>query len=573
MQNKIARQKGLIILLLCLAQIMNAQEPPPQEKPPASKPCVTCSDQNYSLIYYDFTCKSLYKLKKNGTTLDTIDMGTPIYKRFKQNEKIQIRIININRYLYDITVEGKDIKYESEMPALFSSLFYGDSTLLGTLLSRFSANASPETLVETKDSIKKTALNKAIDDFFTALLEFQQDYNKLQEQKLHAFTSCPKLSCCKDKGEESYAEIADKLLGLRILLSKAQLLMKDDETIKKDRKELQDFLAELKKNATACEKKANDLDVAIKKLTTEKDELKTKFETEKDEAKRAKLKEDLTTKEKDLAEKTKEKEKEGEKCDETKDVITQQILAKENDLKVYNDLNKLQEGLPNEQDLMALVLFLNNMIDQSQTYTTPPIFPKGNRLDLTIKINKSKDSFVSKMNIRPYDNDSVTLDIFIPRKPFVSFSSGSFITLGSYLQNKTYDWQALPNSTNTVTGNNGYILTENSYTEPPMGFSALVNVEWKSTPSFGWGFSGGVGLTIETKPRLAYFAGHSLFIGDARQLTITGGLAAMQVDKLTNDWQAVSDQQVRYSGNSEGLSYYKELKVGPFISLTFTPFK
>lgn len=82
----------------------------------------------------------------------------------------------------------------------------------------------------------------------------------------------------------------------------------------------------------------------------------------------------------------------------------------------------------------------------------------------------------------------------------------------------------------------------------------------------------GTGLSIEKLPRLAYLGGVSLFFGDLRQFTITGGFVGMQVNQLTKNYQTIADNQVIYKSRPD-IQYYKEFKVGGFISLTYTPFK
>ena len=82
----------------------------------------------------------------------------------------------------------------------------------------------------------------------------------------------------------------------------------------------------------------------------------------------------------------------------------------------------------------------------------------------------------------------------------------------------------------------------------------------------------GVGLTIERDPRVAGLAGLSLFLGDSRQFAFTVGLAGMQVDKLNNNWQNVSDKQVIYTTEPQ-IEYYKEGKTGVFMAISYTPFK
>jgi hypothetical protein len=193
-------------------------------------------------------------------------------------------------------------------------------------------------------------------------------------------------------------------------------------------------------------------------------------------------------------------------------------------------------------------------------------------LDLTISI-ATKDSILKVKSAEPIPQYYRTTPIQIPiiGKTFVSFSSGSFIALGKNLQNKTYAWQETLGNNNTVV-DSSYTLVESGYTLPPMGFCALGNLEWKVTRSFGLGGSAGVGLSIEKSPRLAYLGGLSMFFGDLRQFTITGGFVGMQVNQITKNYQTVADNQVIYT-SKPNVEYYKEFKVGGFISFTYTPFK
>ena len=173
----------------------------------------------------------------------------------------------------------------------------------------------------------------------------------------------------------------------------------------------------------------------------------------------------------------------------------------------------------------------------------------------------------------PEDNkNEILLQFPILMKPFVSFSAGSFIAIDKFMVNKTFDWQPVPNTSNIVTDTSKYRLIESGYSSPLMGFSALANFQWKTSRSFGFGGSVGVGLTIEKSPRPSYLVGGSLFFGDLRQLVITGGLGITQVDHLQNNLQAVVDQQIAYS-SKQVISYYKDLRTGWFISFTYTPFK
>jgi hypothetical protein len=88
----------------------------------------------------------------------------------------------------------------------------------------------------------------------------------------------------------------------------------------------------------------------------------------------------------------------------------------------------------------------------------------------------------------------------------------------------------------------------------------------------GLGISPGVGITIESKPRLAYLLGGSLMLGRERQFIVTAGVAAMQVNVLSNNLKPLLENGTNAVKETPTITYYKELKYGVFLSLSFTPF-
>jgi hypothetical protein len=225
--------------------------------------------------------------------------------------------------------------------------------------------------------------------------------------------------------------------------------------------------------------------------------------------------------------------------------------------------------LPVESDLQKMNIFLANMIKSNQEELIPlEVGPNGLDLNLNIRDRDSVVIPLSLARIQP-----VKFHQFIPviGKAQLSFSLGPFAGLPKYLGNSTYAWQQLANNVNVVQPGNNYILVQSGYTHPALGIVAMANLEWKWCKSFGLGPSGGIGLSVEQNPRLAGLAGGSLFLGNWRQLVITAGVAGMGINRLANNWQTVADKQVIYT-TQPALSYYKELRVGAFVAMTFTPF-
>jgi hypothetical protein len=223
---------------------------------------------------------------------------------------------------------------------------------------------------------------------------------------------------------------------------------------------------------------------------------------------------------------------------------------------------------PTEEQLRNLVLFSKNFLKENYTFSTPPIYSLGNRLNIKINIDSKDDLKEIKERIIPTDHQSLEIEGPVLNKWLFSFSSGPFIAFHDALYETNYQFQRIPSSGNLIDENSLYTLTPSGKTNPPLGLSALAHFENKLAGNFGLGFSVGVGLTIETKPRPVFLLGPSIFIGDKNRFVLTAGVAAMQVDVLKKD---LYPNGLVYK-NSEMLQYYKDLRMGGFFSLTYTLF-
>lgn len=471
-------------------------------------------------------------------------------EKLTSKKNIKFKIYNINKFMYDVSIADSVIHFDSEPSALFARLFIGDSTLLGSLMGAFSENI-------TKQSAGLEGLNNKIKCFV-------DKYNWLQNKVLDAYDPCYSFPCCYSI---QYTELANDLSVIRADAVKIQMQIDAKKKIVEDNK----------KEIDACEKNEKDIkdnSAAITKCEREIKDIKQKITTLSGEEKKKK-EEELAKKEEELKKIQEDKIKfdkiNSDKCAEgKKDEYMKKKEAAEKELSEFSVINTLLTNLPSDKEIKQVIVFLRNMVEQNNSHTTDYISLNGNMLDLTVTIT-SKDSIFKYFSIPEYKNQPLRIQIPIVGKPFVSFSSGSFIATGKYLQNKTYAWQETVANNNTVDSSK-YTLVESGYTLPAMGFCALGNLEWKLSRSFGLGGSAGVGLSIEKSPRLTYLGGVSLFFGDLRQFTITGGFAGMEVNKLTNNFQTIADNQTIYS-SKPNIDYYKEFKVGGFISLTYTPFK
>ncbi|MBK7809761.1 MAG: hypothetical protein IPI50_00740 [Saprospiraceae bacterium] len=551
------------------------------------------------IVYvYDFnkdpSKREFYKITLDHDTLKR-ELVNFNKETLTSGKNVKFKIYNINKFMYDVSIADSVIHFDSEPSALFTRFFLGDSTLLGNLMGQI----SDPTKLQSNDKTEKL-LNE--------IVAFINKYNGLRSTALDALNPCHQFTCCNNLNYSEFLNTLAKIKAETENVKRKLNAAKNDVSKSDCNKQIK-----LKTQAESSIKNLNfaisKLDIRIQELILINTSLANNVERIRGEVKEIesqvffskgadsltkraqllRLETELTSRNSELAssrlELTKfQKDRDSidlkafeilTSIDSIKYTISQ--LCKDgNNTDIQDMIDALEasdyliKNLPSEDDLKKLIVFINNMVVQNNSFTSDYISLNGNMLDLTINID-SKDSIFKYFSIPEYKNDPLQIQIPILGKTFVSFSSGSFIALGKHLQNKTYSWQGTVGNNNTVSDSN-YTLVESGYTLPPMGFCALGNLEWKVSRSFGLGGSAGVGLSIEKSPRMAYLGGVSLFFGDLRQFTITGGFVGLQVNKLTNNFKTVSDNQVIYT-SKPNIEYYKEFKVGGFISLTYTPFK
>jgi len=523
-------------------------------------------------------------------------------------KNVRFKIYDINKFMYDVSIADSLVQFESEPPALFNEFFLGDKEgLLGGLMETFSSGDT-RAISKIKNDDAKTLLKN--------ITCFIQNYNNLRGIALDAYNPCKTFHC------RNSIDYADFLTALSQIKSQTKIVEDKLNTAKASLQKTASVkdtcfnALRLKTSIDINIKNANfsisKFDLIIEELTLQDASLKNQIDRIQRKIKSIESQmyfssgADSLTKKAQLSRLEKElTEKKAEFTSNSSKLIEQQTKRLDLEIernKLMNSLDSVKmemsqacapsaqakmdtidemiysleiskyliANLPSEEMLRELIIFVNNMVAQNYIHTKDYISLNGNMLDLTLSIS-SKDSSVVKKLTDIKVNEHIPIQIPIIWKPFVSFSSGSFIATGSHLQNKTYEWQETVGNNNTA-NSDSYTLVESGYTSPPMGFSALGNLQLKLCRSFGIGGSFGVGLTIENSPRLAYLVGGSLFFGDLRQLAITGGVAGMQVNKLTNNFQSITDNQVIYTSKPD-IQYYNEFKVGGFISLTYTPFK
>lgn len=490
------------------------------------------------VLIYDFECERFFRRKKDGTE-EEISIGR---LRMKHGQQLRLLIRNVNRYIYDVGISADQYDYDSEVPALLNEFFFSDSSKIFSKLS----DAAKESF-----SVKESEYKSYYEDFNKALSNLLENLNDLKAKRLKAYMKCETFDCCKAKDWET--EFKDLLNTLSYLQTTA-INLRTQLLAEGSKEEIIENISLNREDYLECRKTIQNFE----KLNREANKKIAALREKNDTAGIRKINEEIKNAEKDIC--------------KNPDELNSALRKEMDKLATLVGIDSLLKLIPSENAITELFLFSNNIIREHGEFRAPPIPAKGNLIGLTIHIRPNDTSLAKRYATYPLKTDSIGTDIPVIWKPFVSFSSGSYVTFGNTLYNKTYQWQPLPAGNNTVSDSAKFVLAESGYSSPSAGFAALVNLETEFLPGLGFGISGGVGLTIEEKPRLSYLGGGSLFIGGQRQLVLTAGIAAMQINKLANNMQAVFDQGITYTYRPE-IQYYKQLKTGGFIALTYTPFK
>ena len=599
----------IIMTCLCMYSNLQAQQPTNKTTPKAAsessaEDCnsnkrnqkdnfgedISSYGPNDIVYVYDFnkdpSKRRFYKITRNGNTLETnpVNFNREV---IHHRDNVKFKIYHLNKFIYHASIADTVVTFDSEANVLFANFFQGEGDFMESLMNTFSS-ALMNKAVDKENFVQKNEFastddpesNKIqIDSLFAKIQTFVEDYNSLQEDILQAYNPCHSFDCCNYE-KDQYTRLANLLSEIRIETAEIQRELNEKKAFTAPCIEAGNILKNQKDKIKDLTLKSLQITTKTQLLDKEKSALNEKInlsrgqEKKKQEANLAQIKEELLTKQNELKtieNESQEAKKELELLEEkAKDACDEDTEIAKKHLKELTAINSILEHLPTEEDLGKMFVFLWNMVEENNSYTTDYISLNGNELDLTINI-ASNDSVTKYFSIPEYNNPPIHIQIPIIGKPFVSFSSGSFLAPGKNLRNDTYSWQETVNAGNNTADTNFQLVNSGS-TLAPLGLCALGNVEWKFTRNLGAGLSAGVGMTIEKNPRLAYLGGISFFFGDMRQFALTGGVTAMQVNKLASNFQTTADNQVIYHAKTD-IAYYQELKVGGFVSLTYTPFK
>ncbi len=475
-------------------------------------PCKTCPKN--AILIYDFSCQEFYYDFKRVTDLSKLSVN--------YNKQFKFGVVNLNRYIYNIELSTDDVDFKSEPPALFNQLFLGNGSYINDIIPKL---VNSDKSVFTKEQIK----------FYKALDSFQIAYNQLIDRKLSVYNICDTIySCCGDTiKRHKYSDFAKRLLELKFLY--------------------QEY-------AAGVTTKINSLDKLLA-CVKEKEEKMSEYLKEKDSTKRAEIKAAIEILE------CKDEKRTVAQIDAEK---TLQVEIKSNNAELWASLTKVSE-----EDLIKLILFTNNLVVGNFSYVSPPIYPKGNLLNIGYKINKNDSSLTSKWNVMPLREDSGGIELFVKHKWYVSFTSGPFVAFGrkNTFKQDLYNWQQQPdtfiNGNGIISDTSRYKLITTGKTTVPVGLAAFANFGVKITKNVGFGGTVGVGIVIEKNPQPIYFLGSSLYFGTGwHQFNISLGVALTQVRVKSGLYV---DNRL-YSTKPADVEYSKKMIPSGFVSVSYTLF-
>ena len=118
-------------------------------------------DDDKVVYIYDFDpvrkTKTFYKVYRSKTPEGKYELKKDVVnfnrERIKPNTHFQLKVININKFRYEINLEHGFSEFDSQPSALFKQFFLGDDSLLASLSGAFTSGL--KTTAQSSDDVKK----------------------------------------------------------------------------------------------------------------------------------------------------------------------------------------------------------------------------------------------------------------------------------------------------------------------------------------------------------------------------------------------------------------------------------
>ncbi|MGQ7944165.1 hypothetical protein [Flavobacterium sp. WC2509] len=187
--------------------------------------------------------------------------------KVQYNKPFRLKVINVNRYLYNVKATFDDEFLVSNEPELFKKLFKGEGFDMSLLTGLATSDAEAAAGFMGQDDETKKLL--------ASYLEFKKKYNALLSNYINAYSVClpEPVPCCEEKkGAENFKQLSEELATLNI--NNLAVSIEVTTNLSQAEKDKTDLTAKLEKAAAkekpGIQKKLQDNTNEITKLTAQK---------------------------------------------------------------------------------------------------------------------------------------------------------------------------------------------------------------------------------------------------------------------------------------------------------------
>ncbi len=504
------------------------------------------------------TLATNFMYSQNIVTYDFESKDPPKVPIAKLGENSVYKIININKFLYEVKIESSQSEFNSEPPAVFSNVFQMEKKEESSITqeakqvieqtdAELGEKESAFTLAMEKSSLEWNKLKLA--SFSEDLLEYKllpdtlQDQNILSELNDKITSLKEEIENQKSTIEELNSKIEDAYLKKTSeLYSNAKFVNESFEKLE-EAKTIKNKLIQLSLTDGLTHKEAIMTLNALQKeypFIQKPEKLLTAFNSNyrnfKTNLRLYSLSQVVLDKFDD----------DFKKVEESTNNLKQEIESINKKVEDY-DYNQLF------QNISKLFAELKN--ENNYFIASDPVQAKKDIITYNIKITPRKGI----ESLTSMESRNFVTEVPIEGGVKIDFSTGIFIT--GALNDMSYKTSISPNDSTKS------IISENSnYSLGNLSLGALMHISKRTTNNFKLGGSLGLGLNSTDISDASVFLGLSGMFGTQERFIVSLGAAMAQVDYLKSDYKV--GEEVLTSNLSETLTE-KTTRVGWFISFSY----
>ncbi len=455
-----------------------------------------------------------------GKVLDPVQFGK--FHIFK--------IININRFLYAVTIQGVKVELETPVPTELQRLF----RLTPSELSATANNEEAENAID-----KTTGVNETLD----LLISFKQ----LEVSNLNTINASAK----KQTKEEKLKNLLEQQL--------LKELKEEEKKIKAFKVDVNDYILNAKKvsNEIYFLKLLRIELVALAQMDISHSAMGTSMDTQgiKPPKRPKKLYEDLINS--------------FDKLKKDYDDILKKIEDDDelNKKSLKNAFEKLEKAFKtvNEASLLSLytdVNFLYNELRNEKNFTVyaPPVQGDGDFVNYNVTITPARTNNLGIYN----STKNFKFDVPVKGGLKVDFSVGPIFSFGDNAKDEKYFLEK------SDTENQSILRKRDNNNAMTPGLGAMMHFYKRSGTNFSWGGMFGVGAGFQTVEdlNLSFYTGISFVFGKSQKIMLSTGISMLGVDRLKNNEFEVGNEYVTADIDINNITE-KVFKSSFFLSISY----